>query len=449
MKFLITAAIVILAFRVLDHYWLNSLLGGYVISGFVPIALLFCALMLLLLVGRRSHPGFRRLAFVWTTLFLYVTLATLSLVVHEPNLDAFIQKFGYLWGPVLIFVSLLWLPSFGTDKAIRGCVKVLTVTGFLFALYAMYSSTTFDASAVPPMLETNYGERYYFTTYEAGFRDASTIRWTVPGLNTSHFAPMLLPLAFLGMLMARQARGLTRVAYLVATAVFALTIAEALSRGAMIPLIVGVCYLAYVKWYPRFGKLAAGAALVLLLLTQPIMYARIVMTIGSAFPFQDKVAAWAGDSKLLAPFMDAPYLKEEHFLTNAYTIQMMLAKPLLGYGWTNFTEKQAGDLSDLSGKDHNNYLSIGAAFGLPALMFYVSFLIGLGLGLRKIVRRSVPGSDVWQSAHIWAATLIGYALCLIGAPAEFHFVWVWFGLIGAWSRNQLMRRADVCRTTSA
>ena len=446
MKLLTTVALAFIAFRISEHYWLISLLGGYVISAFVPIALLLFALTLLQLLGRRSHPRFRTLAFVWTTLILYVTMATLSLIVHEPTLSGFTTRIGYVCGPVLIFASVLCLPGFETDKRIRGCVKVLTVAGFGFALYAMFSFTMFDGSAVPPMLETNYGERYYFTTYEAGFRDASTIRWTVPGLNTSHFAPMLLPLAFLGMLLARQARGFTRVAYLVAAAVFTLTIAEALSRGAMIPLIVGVFYLGYVKWYPRFGRFAAGAALVLLLMTQPLMYARIVMTIGSAFPFQDKVAAWAGDSKLLAPFMDAPYLKEEHFLTNAHTIQMMLGKPLLGYGWTNFTEEQAGDLSDLSGKDHNNYLSIGAAFGLPALVFYVSFIIGLGVALRKIIRRSIPGSDVWQSAHIWAAALIGYALYLIGAPAEFHFVWVWFGLIAAWSRNQRMRPAHPYRT---
>lgn len=437
MNMLITVALVMIAFRVSEHYWLISLFGGYVVTAFAPIAVLGAASAAYRFIGKASRPGSRALAVVWIPLVLYVGTGTLALFVYEPTLDALITWLAYIWGPVLIFVSLLWLPAFNSDKAIRNCTRVLIVVGFVFSLHAIYSFAGSDAGTiVPATLQTNQGERDYRTTYVAGFLDAESTRWTVPGINTSHFAPMLLPLVFVGLLFARQRRGVSRVAYLVATGVMALTIVGALSRGAMIPLIIGLVYLGYVKWYRWFGTLIAAAAVVVLLSLQPIMLARILMTIGAVIPLQGVVGTWAGES-VVAPIMDARVENEDHFLTVPYTLDMILDKPVLGHGWTNFTEDQSWENRDIGGKDHNNYLSIAAAFGVPALVFYVCFIMGLGVGIRRALKSSAPGSASWQTGHIWAAILIAYAFYLIGAPAEFHFLWVWYGLMAAWVRNQL------------
>ena len=433
-----------IAFRVSEHYWLISLLGGYVITAFAPIALLAWAIVIYHFIGRGSRPGGYALRVAWTALFLYVSTASVSTFVHEPTLDTTMTQLAYIWSPVLIFVSLLWLPALNTDKAVRDCTRALVLSGLIFSLYTIYTYTgLYDYTIVPETLQTNLGERQYDTSHRAGVGSVEATRWTVPGINTSHFAPMLLPLVFLGMLMARQGKGVARFAYPVVTAVLAATIVGSLSRGAMIPLIIGLMYLSYVRWYGWFGTLIAGAGLVVLLGFQPIMLGRILLTIGAVIPVPETVAPLVGNVKVLAPLMDGRIEYEQHFLAVPYTVDMILAKPVLGHGLTGFTDEQSAALSDIGGKVHNNYLSIGAAFGVPAVVFYLCFIVGIGVGLRKVIHATIRGSEPWQTAHIWGAILIAYAFYLVGAPAEFHFVWLWFGLMAAWVRNQLLKKKKV------
>ena len=322
-----------------------------------------------------------------------------------------------------------------TDKAVRDSTRALVLSGLIFSLYAIYTYTGLgEYTIVPEILKDKI--------IQAGLGNVEVARWTVPGINTSHFAPMLLPLVFLGMLMARQGKGVARFAYPVVTAVLAVTIVGTLSRGAMIPLIIGLMYLSCVRWYGRFGTLIVGAGLVVLLGSQPIMLGRILLTIGAVIPVPETVAPLVGNVKVLAPLMDGRIEYEQHFQAVPYTVDMILAKPVLGHGWTGFTDEQSTALSDIGGKVHNNYLSIGAAFGVPAVVFYLCFIVGIGVGLRKVIHATIRGSDPWQTAHIWGAILIAYAFYLVGAPAEFHFVWLWFGLIAAWVRNQLLNEEE-------
>ena len=112
---LITAALVMIGFRVSEHNWLISLLGGYVITAFAPIALLAWAIVIYHFIGRGSRPGGYALRVAWTGLFLYVSTASVSTFVHEPTLDTTMTQLAYIWSPVLIFASLLWLPALNPD----------------------------------------------------------------------------------------------------------------------------------------------------------------------------------------------------------------------------------------------------------------------------------------------------------------------------------------------
>ena len=69
------------------------------------------------------------------------------------------------------------------------------------------------------------------------------------------------------------------------------------------------------------------------------------------------------------------------------------------------------------------------------MIFYLSFILSLAVYTRRIISRSKIDSELWRSAHTWMAILIAYALYLNGAPAEFHFIWLWFALAAVWLRN--------------
>jgi len=432
---LILVAVVMIAFRVHEHFWLVQLLGGYVITAFAPILVLVAALI----IQKGSHPAVRSLRVVWVPLLLYLGTASLSLLLNEPDVDGLITWLAYVWAPALVFASLLCVPAFNTDDILHKCVTVLVAVGLVLSLYAVYSFGGVDAGPTSNVtLETNVGDVSYRTTYAAGLRGQSSLRWTVPGLNTTHFAPMLLPLVFIGLFMARQRSGVRRLVCFAATAVLATAIVGSLTRAAMIPVIIGLAYLRYVNWYGRLGTVMAAGGLALLFSFQPLMLARILLTFSALVPMQGILGNEVGEEgTILAALRDGRFEDEDHLETVPFTVEMILERPMLGRGWTSLIDDQGWLLEDLGGKDHNNYLSIGAAFGVPALTFYVSFIVGLGLAIRKALKRTVKDSPEWQMGHAWAAILIAYAFYLIGAPAEFHFVWLWFGLMTIWARNRL------------
>jgi len=102
----------------------------------------------------------------------------------------------------------------------------------------------------------------------------------------------------------------------------------------------------------------------------------------------------------------------------------------------HLTEIQNSTLAGYGGKTHNNFLAIAAGFGFPALLFYILFIVSLGVYLKRVIGTAEVDSEPWRLGHTWTAILISYALYLNGAPAEFHFVWLWFALIAVWLRNR-------------
>ena len=109
---------------------------------------------------------------------------------------------------------------------------------------------------------------------------------------------------------------------------------------------------------------------------------------------------------------------------------------MLGLGMGHFADIQNSTLVQYGGKTHNNYASIVGGFGFPALLFYILFILSLALYIRRAIKRVEVDSVPWRLGHIWMAILVSYAVYLNGAPAEFHFVWVWFALIAISLRNQ-------------
>jgi hypothetical protein len=124
---------------------------------------------------------------------------------------------------------------------------------------------------------------------------------------------------------------------------------------------------------------------------------------------------------------------EQHLILAYHALVLAVKYPVVGYGRGKMVDLQYASVGERS---HNNYASIAAGFGFPALVFYILFIGSLGLYLSRVIRRTKVKSQAWRLAQTWMVILLSYAFYLNGAPAEFHFVWLWFGLIAVWVRHQ-------------
>lgn len=113
------------------------------------------------------------------------------------------------------------------------------------------------------------------------------------------------------------------------------------------------------------------------------------------------------------------------------TFSYILAHPFMGMGMTNLI-----NLQDMSyGKKHNNYLSIAALFGSLTLVFYLLFLFRLFIMTQKAIKRLSWNPTSKDLGIILSAGCLSLIVYLNFAPAEFHFIWIWFGITAAWLRN--------------
>ena len=75
--------------------------------------------------------------------------------------------------------------------------------------------------------------------------------------------------------------------------------------------------------------------------------------------------------------------KDWRILSISETLSYIYQNPFFGIGMSNLI-----DIQEFShGKEHNNYLSIAASFGMLSLIFYIVFIILLFIMVHKLIKK--------------------------------------------------------------
>lgn len=421
---LIGIIFVIIYFQIYWHYWLVKLLKGYVINTFLPIFVLFCLFLFREFVSHKISFAKRKTYNVFLPLILYAAFATISILLNEEggNIKSFLI---YVYSPLLIFIGILGLHNIRKNDSVKFLIRILFIVGIIFSTYVtiIFSINPQDLLAMPA-IETNRGEIKTTTGASFSVGDLAADRYTIPGISSTTYGPLLVPLIFAGFYFRRYAKG--KIKHSIYTALVLLLmfcVFKTVSRGPFIAMIAGMTYLGWRKWLKTKEIVFIASVFVISLLTfAKLTLLRLLITIAIFIPFH-------------IPFLDkdAMYLllEDSRIITIGETLSYVSEHPLLGMGMTNLI-----NLQNLSyGKEHNNYLSIAASFGSLTLVFYLLFLFLLFIMAQKAIKRLSWNPTSKDLGIVLSAGYLSMMVYLNFAPAEFHFIWIWFGFTAAWLRN--------------
>jgi hypothetical protein len=420
------SAMAMIAFQVYWQYWFISLIGVWVVNPLLPIAML--AILALIFIWRdHRYPDLHVTTLAtWIFLGLYLAWASVSILLHETTPAGAIHWLVDVWSPAAVFLVIHGMKNLRDGSTFDRGLKFLFVVAVLLSAYALFASA-FQPDGLPakPVLYWGAHRVNYFT---------GGVRLTIPGLGPNQYPTMLLPLIFLGLYWAQTATR-NKTAFLVGSGALTFCVFATRTRAAFIPLICGFAYLCLVRYIRGRILIVSGCAIAVAILLNPAAVQRL----------RDLMPVFNDDGRrMLLEIVRNPQSASkiaehrellDHFILAANTVGLALMQPMLGIGMSRLADFQNSALQAFAGKSHNNFLSIAAGYGFPAMVFYFSFIASLALYLRRTISRSAVNSETWRSGHTWMAILITYALYLNGAPAEFHFVWLWFALGALWIRN--------------
>lgn len=429
---LLVLSLVMIYFEVYWQYWFVRLLNGYVVSTLAPVAVLG----LILVVDSFRHmrrgddrvPGLHVLALPICFVALYLAVAVCSVFINEQSFREIRRWLIYLVSPITIFVIVVGLlRQHSVDTLIR-VLRVLTVTAVLLSIYAVtvyyYRGGTL-LDGMPPVAMSNGGVMIAYASSGSSQGTYYLRRLALPGMSSTTYGPMLVPLLLFSMSLGRRAsRRVAGVAGLGVALFLAISVFLTLSRGAMLALTAGIGYL---LWHRVIRVWEILLPIVLVGLAFPkstwAIFIRFLVVFVPFLPADTAwhVEQWAGLGGELGT--DDP-----HLTMMLETFGHMLEHPVFGLGMSNLITQEAHTL----GKDHNNYLSIGASFGAVALWFYVMFIGLLFRTMHRTLKRYRQETQLRNAGIGLGAGMLALIVFLNSAPTEFHFIWVWFGFIAAW-----------------
>ena len=421
-KILVTIAVIMIYFQIYWHYWLVKLLGGYIVNTLLPIMLLFFV-FITREFGYHDISGIkkRKTYYLLILLFYYFLFASVSIFLNEQGLNNIKSYLIYIYSPVLLFVSILGLYVYRKNENIKFTLNILLILSVIFSIYVTitYSVDPLSVSEIA-VLETNRGEMHADTGATYGIGDLSAIRYTIPGISSTTYGALLVPLIFVGLYFRKNSAGKLRYLYLCAILFLIFCVLMTISRGPFISLIAGMIYLTWWKWFKFKEVMFITFIFIILLLTfAKLTFLRLAITFAPFIPIDLSFLGGSG------PFEDP------RFMSIKETLLYIYQNPFLGMGMSHLI-----DLQNLSyGKEHNNYLSIAASFGILTLIFYILFVIFLLIMLHKRIKKISRNPLTKDMGIVLGAGLLALIVYLNCAPAEFHFIWIWFGLAAAWLRN--------------
>lgn len=423
---LIGITFVLIYFQVYWHYWLVKLLNGYVINTLLPIIFLFCLFLFRELVSHKTSFTKRRAYSVILPLIFYAFFATISIVLNAEGFGEIKSFLIYIYSPLLIFISIVRLHKFRQNDSVKSILLLLFIAGIIFSIYvAIIFSVDPQGLLAMPDIETNRG--VISTTYGGayGVGDLEAVRYSIPGISSTTYGPILVPLMFVGFYFKKYTKGkLMHFIYTVLILFLIFCVLKTVSRGPLIAMFAGITYLGWRNLLKTKEIVFIASVLVISFLTfAKLALLRLIITLAIFIPFD-------------IPFLDAAIditdlLKDPRVEVVPETFSQILAHPFMGMGMTNLI-----NLQELSyGKDHNNYLSIAASFGSLTLVFYLLFLFLLFIMTQKAIKRLSWNPTSKDLGITLSAGLLALIVYLNFAPAELHFIWIWFGLTAAWLRN--------------
>jgi hypothetical protein len=421
-KILVTIAVIMIYFQIYWHYWLVKLLGGYVVNTLLPIMLLFSVFIIREFVSHdTSGIKKRKIYYLLILLFYYFLFASVSIFLNEQGLNNIRSYLIYIYSPVLLFVSILGLNVYRNNENIKFTLNILFILSVIFSIYVTitYSVDPLSVSKVP-ILETNRGDVGADTGATYGIGDLSAIRYTIPGISSTTYGSLLVPLIFVGLYFRKSSAGKVRFLYFCAILFLIFCVLMTISRGPFISLIAGMIYLTWWKWFKLKDVMFITFIFIILFFTfAKLTFLRLVITFAAFVPIDVSFLGGSG------PFEDPRFMSVKETLSYIYQ------NPFLGMGMSHLI-----DLQNLSyGKEHNNYLSIAASFGILTLIFYILFVILLFIILHKRIKKISRNPLTKNIGIVLGAGLLALIVFLNFAPAEFHFIWIWFSLVAAWLRN--------------
>lgn len=423
-KILATIAVIMIYFQIYWHYWFMKLLGGYVVNTLLPIMLLFSMFIIKESVSH-STSGIkkRKIFYLLILLFCYLLFASASIFLNEQGFNDIKRFHIYIFSPVIIFVSILGVSIYKKNENLKITMKILFMLGIIFSVYVyiLYSDPNSTVKEMP-VLETNRGEKAADTGGSFGVGDLSAIRYTIPGISSTTYGPLLVPLIFLGFYFRKYSLGKLRYFYSCAILFLTFCVFMTVSRGPLVTLIAGLIYLLWWKWFKVKEVMFLTFIFIISFFTfAKLLFLRSVITFASFIPID---LSFLGE--------DIPsFLEDPRLLSFKETLSYIHQNPLWGMGMSQLINVQ-----DFSyGKEHNNYLSIAASFGIPTLIFYLLFVFLLFIMMHERIKKITQNPLSKDMGIVLGAGLLSLIVFLNFAPAEFHFIWIWFGLAAAWLRN--------------
>lgn len=434
---LMASAIIMIYFQLYWHYWFVKLLGGYVVNTLLPIMVLFCSFVFKEFISADWDGRFKKTLFYLSIpLLCYVFLASISIALNEEGLNNIKRFFIYIYSPAIIFLSLLGLNVYTEDRNIRFVLFTVFMSAVVFSVYATYVYSnlpliylTYDSSSIPeilgmPALETNRGMLYGHTGGVYGVGDMSAFRYTIPGISSTTYGPLLVPVVFIGLLLRKGANGISKHLYTFLVFFIVYCIFKTASRAAFVSLAVGITYLLWMRWFKLKEFILIIAVMIISIFTfGKLIFLRMIITFAAFFPI---------DITYLGNPASIPDITQDwRILSISETLSYIYQNPFFGIGMSKLI-----DIQEFShGKEHNNYLSIAASFGMLSLIFYILFIILLFIIVHKLIKKISSNKSMRDMGITFGAGLLALIVYLNFAPAEFHFIWVWFGLSAAWIRN--------------
>jgi len=411
---LVVVSLVTIYFQVYWHYWLVKLSGGYVINTLLPIMIL----LVISIGGKYLHKTVtnveKKEGLFVIPLFFYSFLSSISILINEQGFQDIKSMFIYIYSPMLIFVSILLLDRFRRDENIEKICIILSLCAIFVSFYVSFIYLLNPISVTEAaVLETNRGVFSANSGATYGLRGISIVRFTIPGISSATYGPILVPTVFVGYYCAKRAKSSRRFIWVLFVSFLCFCILMTGSRGPLLALLIGFIYLFVWNRSPRtlIWLCLIFVTLILIHEMTKISWLRIGATISDVYNME------LSNDPRLASVAESMSLIGQH--------------PIVGIGMTKLIDRQAL----FYGKEHNNYLSIAASFGLPSLLCYMFFLTYLFSAVHKAIKRSGRKSDRGQFGIILGCGLTSLIIYLNAAPAEFHFIWVWLGITAAWIRN--------------
>jgi len=402
-------------FTIYFHPWFGKLFGRE-ISGKengIFIALFFYFFIIYLLIFLKKNKivrgKFNSNKRLFVTLLLYIAFGTFVVILYEEGLDAIKRYLFYLFTPVMVFLSVFGM--YRSNKDIEMTLNILLILGVIFAIYStvlhiMLPTMSYDViSAYYPGLQV-HGVDYL-------------ARFTVPGLGPNVLPSILTPLVLTGFYFYRNSSGKLKYLYMGATLFLFYNIIISASRGAFVSLTAGMIYLIWKGWF-KFNKITLFVVL---------SFSLVLFVSGDPFFSRIDTTVTVLERALAEGLTDEVGKSEVRLVALIDTFSSyIMHNPILGSGFTYFTVSQAVG-------EHNLYTTLLAQGGLAVFIPFALILFYLYVNSNKLLKRDVLPPTSKDIGILLNAGLVAYVIDLNFPPGFFHYYWIWFGFVAAWTRN--------------